>query len=171
MKNEKDQSTERQPATRFPYGGRRWWRGAIQSYAAMRLSLKGAGLEQNHLVHEAILKKGPPATQHLVRYIPAITLSMEEHRGKKYSYHTMKDRQQVGGGPNSFRGCGMDAYLRSRRIDVNRPSFTLSEVSKAIDASADYWEMIGVDHAAAAVRQFKTEIFENPIYRRNRAED
>jgi hypothetical protein len=58
----------------------------------------------------------------------------------------------------------MDAYLKSRGIDVNALSFTEREVSEAIDASASYWRMIGLDHAAAAVREFKTKFFENPAY-------
>ncbi len=38
-------------ALNFEYGKNRWWGSTIQSYARMKLALKGQGLEQNHLVH------------------------------------------------------------------------------------------------------------------------
>lgn len=154
---------DRTAASQFEYGKDEWWGSVIQSYAAMQAAMRGTGTEQNHLVHAALLKKGPAKTRHLWRYVPAITLSMEEHRGATYSYHTMKDGEVVGSG-GAFRGCGMDAYLRSRGIDVNALSFTERQVAEAIDASADYWRMIGLDHAAAAVREFKVKLLENPAY-------
>lgn len=147
-------------ALRFVYGEGKWWGSTIQSYACMRLSLRKQGLEQNHLVHAAFFRKGPPRVQHLVAYVPCITLSMEEHRGKKYSYHKMKDGQKVGSGKDSFEGCGMDAFLESKKIDVNAKSFTITEIATAINASIQYWDMISIHHAAAALREFKTRVFE-----------
>jgi hypothetical protein len=152
------QGNETEPATRFAYGGGKWWESTIRTYAAMKMAMKGSQTEQNHLVHAAFFRKGPPETRHLVQYVPAITLSKEEHRGPKFSYHKMKDGERVATGRDSFHGCGMDAYLLSEGIDVNKPHFTFEEVGKAIDASADYWAMIGLDHATEAVRQFKRDI-------------
>jgi hypothetical protein len=147
-------------ALKFEYGSGKWWAGTIQSYALMRLILKGQGLEQNHLVHAAFFRKGPARVHHLTAYVPCLTLSMQEHRGEKYSYHKMKDGQKVGTGKNAFDGCGMDAFLRSKQINVNADSFSINEIARAINASIEYWEMIDVDHAAAALREFKERVFE-----------
>jgi hypothetical protein len=163
-----DRREHPEPATQYQYGTGEWWGAVIQAYAAMQAAMRGTGTEQNHLVHAALLKKGPAATAHLWRYVPAITLTMEEHRGAAYSYHKMKDGTVVGEGTSAFLGRGVDDYLLGLGIDVNRSlSFTHEQVSTGIEASARYWQMIGMRHAAAAVREFKREIFENPLYHRH----
>jgi hypothetical protein len=167
MPTRTDRQAQPASATQYEYGAGEWWAAVIQSYAAMQAAMRGTGTEQNHLVHAALLKKGPAATAHLWRYVPAITLTMEEHRGAEFSYHKMRDGTLVGSGKYAFRGCGMDDYLLGVGIDVNRAlSFTHEQVSRGIDASARYWQVIGMRHAAAAVREFKREIFENPSYHR-----
>jgi hypothetical protein len=147
-------------ALKLEYGKGHWWGSTIQSYARMKLLLKGQGLEQNHLVHAAFFRKGPHRLRELVAYVPCLTLSMQEHRGEKYSYHKMKDGQRVGTETDAFDGCGMDAFLESRGINVNAKSFSTSEIKNAIDVSIEYWHMIGIHHAAAALREFKTLVFE-----------
>ncbi len=78
----------------------------------------------------------------------------------------MKDGTRVPEGKGKFfLGCGMDDFLRLNGLDVRKPAFTREEVSKAIDVSFRYWRTLGVDHAVDALRQFKKEIFENPLYR------
>ena len=152
-----------EPATNalaYEYGSGQWWGSTIQSYARMKLLLRKQGLEQNHLVHAAFFRKGPPQLEHLYAYVPCLTLSMEEHRGETYSYHTMKDGQKVGTAGNAFDGCGMDAFLHSKGIDVRANCFSASEITKAIDCSIQYWNMIGIRHASAALREFKTRLFE-----------
>lgn len=142
------------------YGRHHWWGSAIQSYARMRLLLRKQGLEQHHLVHAAFFRKGPPSLRALVAYVPCLTLSMEEHRGGKYGVHTMKDGQPVGAGEEAFAGCGMDAFLHSKGIDVKAGSFSAGQVARALDCCIEYWDMVGLDHAAAALREFKSRVFE-----------
>jgi hypothetical protein len=146
-------------ALNYEYGAGEWWCSSIQSYACMKLTMRKQGLEQNHLVHAAFFRNGPSHVQGLAAYVPCLTLSMEEHRGEKYSYHKMKDGEKVGSGKDSFQGCGMDAFLRSNGINVNAGSFSIAEIAKAISMSVKYWEMIGIDHAAAALREFNTRVF------------
>jgi hypothetical protein len=90
------------------------------------------------------LRNGPPDTRHLVGEVPCLTLSVGEHRGAKTSFHNMKDGTIVGQGKKSFAGCGMDAYLIGRGIRMRGP-FTRQEIAAAVDASADYWRMIGTE--------------------------
>ena len=40
-------------ALKFEYGVDLWWGSTIQSYARMKLLLKGQGLERNHVLHAA----------------------------------------------------------------------------------------------------------------------
>ena len=164
MSDERIQTKERRDSTQFEYGRSTWWAGFIQSYGAMEMALHATETEQNHLVHAAFLKKGPAKTRHLWRYVPAITLSQAEHRGARFSFHHLKDLELCGSGGGSFLGCGMDAFLRSRGVYPRKTSFSEREVSEAIDASSKYWSMIGMEHASAAIRQFKREVFENPVY-------
>jgi hypothetical protein len=131
-----------------------WWSHIIQPYSVMKQTLKGQGLEQNHLVHAMFFRNGPLETRHLVGEVPCLTLSTEEHRGAKTSFHHLKDGTIVGQGKRSFAGCGMDGYLIGRGIRMKGP-FSKSDVLKAIDASADYWRMIGMEHCAEALGEFK----------------
>jgi hypothetical protein len=72
-----------------------------------------------------------------------------DDRVARYRFHKLTDGElAVRGGAPQFRGCGMDASLTNRGIDI-----------QAIYVSAD---MIGLK--AAALRQFKTaDVFENPV--------
>ena len=140
------------------YGNGKWWSSLIQSYDDMKRTLKGQGLEQNHLVHAMFFRNGPPETRHLVSEVPCLTLSVEEHRGAKTSFHHMKDGTVIGRGEQSFAGCGMDGYLVGRGIRMKGP-FTRAEIVSAIDASADYWKMIRMEHCAEALAEFKQRFF------------
>ena len=132
------------------YGQGKWWGSVIQSYNVMKKTLKGQGLEQNHLVPAMFFRNGPLETRHLVREIPCLTLSTEEHRGAKTSFHNLKDGTIVGQGKRSFAGCGMDGLLIGRGILMKGP-FTRQDILEAIEASADYWRMIGMRHCAEAL--------------------
>lgn len=46
-------------ALKFEYGVDLWWGSTIQSYARMKLLLKGQGLERNHVLHAAFFHKRP----------------------------------------------------------------------------------------------------------------
>lgn len=72
----------------------------------------------------------------------------------------MKDGQRVGTGNDAFDGCGMDVFLASKGIDVNAKSFSVSQITNAMNVSIEYWDMISIHHAAAALREFKTRVFE-----------
>lgn len=141
------------------YGKGKWWATLIQSYSVMKAALKGTSTEQNHLVHQAFFKNGPPEWRHLVGEVPCLTLTFQEHRGKNTSYHNLKDGGTVGQGKGAFVGCGMDGYLVSRGIRVRDRHFSKQDILDAIDASADYWKMIGMDHCAEAVEEFRTRYF------------
>jgi hypothetical protein len=152
------------------YGKGKWWASRIQSYACMALSMQGEGFEQNHLVHAAFFDKGPAHLQHLAAYVPCITLTFEEHRGRGSSFHHMKDQMRTGPDGKPYHGCGMDAFLLSKGIRVKQPRFTEQQVAKAIDASAEYWRLIGMDHAAAAVREFKERVFSKAVAQSGKAQ-
>jgi hypothetical protein len=166
MPSERNRDTV--PSTQFEYGKGKWWNSTITTFGAAQLMKLGGGIERNHLIPKAFLEKGPPETKDLGKYVPVLPLSHQEHTGATYSFHYMKDGQQVGTGKSAFRGCGLNDFLLAQRINIRAESYSSKEVSAAINACETYHRMIGLDHAAKAIRQFKTEIYENPAYRKKK---
>ena len=160
--NKDARTTEKEPlsAPKVSYGR------DVVSYGAAKLMRFSTGIERNHIVPKAFLEKGPPETRHLGDYVPVLPLSFQEHRGRGYSFHNMKDGQRVASREGSFEGCGLNAFLHSRRLDIKAKSYSAAEVSDAISACEDYYRMIGLDHCAKAAHKFATEVYNNPVYRR-----
>jgi hypothetical protein len=150
---------QRKAAASITYGDKT----LILSYAhAKRLNL-GKGIERNHLIPKTFFEKGPWETRDLKDYVPVLPLTFAEHRGSMYSFHSMRDGEEVGAGGHGFRGCGLNDYLLSRGLDIKARFYTASEVSAAIDVSCEYHAMIGIDHAVAAIRSFRRQFYD-PVY-------
>jgi len=64
---------------------RQWWVSTIQSYAQLRLALKGEGLHQHHLIPRALFLNGPKRTQGLIDYIPSVPFTEDEHLNTLHS--------------------------------------------------------------------------------------
>jgi hypothetical protein len=126
----------KQSAVDFEYGEGSWYGSVITTHGRAKIMRLDEGIERNHLVPKAFLLKGPKETKHLGDYVPVLPISFNEHRGKQFSFHMMRDGQKVPDGKRQFKGCGLNAYLRSKSIDIDATSFTANEVAAAIDALA-----------------------------------
>jgi hypothetical protein len=139
------------PISRYPYQKlgdpvtffqkhfqRQWWVSHIQSYAQLRVALKGEGLHQHHLLPKTLFLNGPKKTQRLIDYIPSISFTEDEHLKTLHST--------------------LNEFLKSNGLWRRRLS--RSELERAMRLTAQFYEGYGLDHFAAALRGFKKAAYD-----------
>ena len=109
-----------------------WWTSSIQSYAQLRLILKGEGLHQHHLIPKSLFLYGPAKTRDLIDYIPSVPLSEAEHLKTVHSE--------------------LNNFLATKGLWQR--SLSSSELRAAIGLTAEFYERRGLRHFAAAIRGF-----------------
>jgi hypothetical protein len=116
----------------------RWWTSTIQSYAQLKLALKGEGLHQHHLIPKSLFLRGPKKTRGLIDYIPSIPFTEAEHL--KTLHPTLNE---------SLRSNGLWQKRLSRR-----------QLEQAMGLVADFYSRYGLRHLAAAIQGFRKEAFD-----------
>jgi hypothetical protein len=135
------------------------YEGLIGSHSALKaldlecvedegISFESGGMECNHLIPGSFFKNGPRATKHLYGYIPTLPLQRKEHRGSSASksFHHMKR-------------FGINDYLRSKGLAITNSVYSAAEVESAMGACREWYAKIGMNHAVAAIDEFRERIY------------
>jgi hypothetical protein len=120
---------------------RSWWVSVIQSYAHLRIALRGEGLHQHHLIPKTLLLHGPTIVKGLVDYVPSIPFTETEHLSTLHS--SLNDLLRTGG---LWR----------------RTHYSADDLERAMDLLAQFYRHHGLTHFAAAVRGFRQKAY-NPM--------
>ncbi len=115
-----------------------WWTSTIQSYAQLKIALKGEGLHQHHLIPKSLLLHGPIKTRNLIDYVPSVPLTEAEHLK---TLHT-----------------ALNELLR--RNGLWQRDLSAAELRRAIDLVSEFYERHGLRHFAAAIHGFRREAYD-----------
>jgi hypothetical protein len=115
-----------------------WWTSTIQSYAQLRLALMGEGLHSHHLLPKSLFENGPRKTQGLINYIPSVPFSQSEHLRTLHS--------------------ALNDFLRSK--GVWQQHLFQSDLERAMELTAQFYEHSGLNHFAAAIRAFRNQAYD-----------
>jgi hypothetical protein len=119
----------------------RWWTSTIQSYAQLRVALKGEGLHQHHLIPKSLFLRGPKRTRGLIDYIPSIPFTEAEHLRTLHP--------------------ALNEYLRNNGLWQKHLS--RRQLERALRLVADFYSRHGLRHPGAAIHGFRKEAYDRVV--------
>ena len=123
------------PPENYSYG-----KGRFATYEASKVS----GMESHHMIPEALFARGPASLMGLADYVPAMPVSMLEHRG-------------VGGQGSANLTESLNTILKDKYYGK---ILTRADLSRAIDEVRAYYGNLGLKEYAASVAEFRNRLFD-----------